>query len=311
LNRACRTGGYSVNYEVVAGNTIVYEMLLSFLLYKRRDNLKYLEKGTGWIEEVNELLDPSFAKELEQLDDAEFWDAACLLIANCPDNRQASGFLRWLQSLSATQMYALLAPLLPEKYSRILLDLEKHRDQFVYYATRWNEQYFRKQELEDVFHKGIEALADAIRSGRAPEEIVADFSRGFSVEVGQVQQVVLIPSIHFSPLHTFACFNDKLFLWYPLRDKSTFEDVLQIGKCLSDRKRLEILRFLSTDKHTFTDVFKKIGGAKGNTHHHLMTLRAAGLVRVHIAGDGQTFYASTRKAFIPELKTKLDELFDN
>jgi len=295
-------------YRVVAGNTIVYEMLLSFLLYKRRANLKYLEKGTGWIEEVNALLEPGFASDLERMEDSEFGDAVSLLIENCPDNGNAASFFKWLQALPGAQMYEMLAPRLTEKHSRILLDLEKHRDQFVYYASRWNEQYFQKQGLDDAFYKEVDALEQAIRSEKNPAEIVADFATGFAIEMDHIRKVVLIPSVHFRPLHTFDFFNDTLFLWYPIRCQSDFEDILQIGKCLSDRKRLEILQFLSTGKRTFTDVYKKIGGAKGNTHHHMMTLRAAGLVRIHMAGEGQMFYASARKAFVAELKDKLDKL---
>jgi hypothetical protein len=46
--------------------------------------------------------------------------------------------------------------------------------------------------------------------------------------------------------------------------------------------------------------------SQGNIHHHLMTLRSAGLVRIHLAGEGQMFFVSARKGFISEFKESLD-----
>ncbi|TCP69072.1 winged helix-turn-helix domain-containing protein [Baia soyae] len=293
-----------MSYQVEAGNSIAYELLLSFLLYKRRANLKYLYKGIGWISDVQKRLTAEFETELAEFEDLAFSNVACLLIENCPQNQQVGSFLSWLEGLTAAEMYELLAPHLREVDSQILLDLEKQRNQFVYFLSQWNEQYFQYEKVENTLKKAIHLFNK--QKGQMPStQVVEHFARGLQIEIEDMKHVIMIPSIHFSPLHTFSIFREKIFVWFPLKtEPSSIDELMSIGKCLSDRKRLEILQFLSIQKRTFTEVLKQIGGAKGNIHHHLMTLRAAGLVRVHLTGDSQ-FCLSTRKEFALELQEKL------
>ncbi|WP_162463233.1 winged helix-turn-helix domain-containing protein [Paenibacillus psychroresistens] len=299
-------------YIVRAADSIVYELLLSFLLYKRRANLKYLDKGTEWIQEVDEKLTSEFKKEIDTFEELAFGDVACVFIEQCQENHQINTFLEWLKSLSATQMYESLAPHLRERDSTILLELEKQRDLFVYFISEWNVQYFQSQANLHHLKKASEAVTQAINDKISPAVIVENFASGLQIEMKEIKYVHLIPSIHFSPLHTFSILKENLFVWFPIQvDRSNLKDIVNMGKCLSDRKRLEILQFLSTGAFTFTDVLKQIGGAKGNIHHHIMTLRAGGLVRIHIADGGQTFLASTRKSFIPEIKEKLNVFLFN
>jgi DNA-binding transcriptional ArsR family regulator len=295
-----------LSYQIKVEDSIVYELLLSFLLYKRRANLKYLNKGTDWIGQVNERLTAEFQKELEEFEDLAFGDVFCLLIENSPDKSQVDLFLKGLEALSATDMYGKLAPYLREKDSHILLELEKQRDQFVRFLTKWNDQYFQYVDDHDEYRKAIEGIRSELNNKMPPEAIVEKFATGLQIEMNDIQTVHMIPSIYFSPLHTFSIFKERMFVWYPIKaEQSDFDHILNVAKCLSDRNRLHMLQFLSAGKYTFTEVLKQIGGAKGNIHHHLMTLRSAGLVRIHLAGEGQMFYVSTRKAFINEFKESL------
>ncbi|MDQ0418603.1 DNA-binding transcriptional ArsR family regulator [Croceifilum oryzae] len=296
-----------MTYQVEAGDSITYELLLSFLLYKRRANLKYLDKGIGWIHDVQERLTAEFEKELAQFEDLTFSNVACLLIENSPQNQQIESFLSWLEGLTAIEIYERLAPHLREADSQILLDLEKQRNQFVYFLSKWNEQYFQYEKVENKLKKAVKSF-NKQKMQMSSIQVVGHVATGLQIEIEDMKHVIMIPSIHFSPLHTFSIFRDKIFVWFPLKtESSSIDELIHIGKCLSDRKRLEILQFLSLEKRTFTDVLKYIGGAKGNIHHHLMTLRAAGLVRVHVTGESQ-FYLSTRKEFAPELQENLNSV---
>ena len=54
---------------------------------------------------------------------------------------------------------------------------------------------------------------------------------------------------------------------------------------MSDESRLRILRFLAREPRTFTTLVELTGLSKSTVNHHMMTLRAAGLVRVIETGD--------------------------
>ncbi len=56
--------------------------------------------------------------------------------------------------------------------------------------------------------------------------------------------------------------------------------LLRLTHALSDESRLRILRYLAAGERSFTEVVREIGLAKSTVHHHLVALRAAGLVRV-------------------------------
>jgi len=294
-------------YELKVADSVVYELLLSFLLYKRRANLKYLAKRTDWIQEMDGRLPKAFKEKVDAFEEMALGDALCVLIGDA----HVDTFLVWLRSLSATQMYQYLAPHLRERDSGILLGLEKQRDDTAYFLEGWQKHYFQFERVEDELARGMEAVESALTARVDPVEIVEHFATGLRIEMEGIRVVHLIPSVHFAPLHTFSILKQSLFVWYPLQTAlSELDNLVNVGKCLSDRTRMEILRLLATPgNHTFTDVVRAIGGAIGNAHHHLMTLRSAGLVSITLVSEGQTFFR-TRKAFVPELKAMLEQFLE-
>lgn len=122
---------------------------------------------------------------------------------------------------------------------RILLDLEKQRDQFVLALTKWNDQYFQYVNDHEVYRKAVEAIRLELNHKMPPEAIVEKFATGLQIEMNDIQTIHMIPSIYFSPLHTFSIFKEKLFVWYPIKaEQSDFDQILNVAKCLSDRNRL-------------------------------------------------------------------------
>ncbi|WP_366151276.1 winged helix-turn-helix domain-containing protein [Lysinibacillus sphaericus] len=102
-------------------------------------------------------------------------------------------------------------------------------------------------------------------------------------KIPTIKHVVLIPSLHFRPLHTFSILKKEC---------------------------LEILQFLSKNRYKFTDILNYIGGAKGNLHRHLMILQSANLIHVHLSSNNQ-FYLSTRTEFTLELKEEMVDFIQN
>lgn len=298
-----------MSYRVTVDDSIVYELLLSFLLYKRRKNLKYLHKGISWVEEVNAKLTDQYRNTLEQVEDVSFGDVLCLIIEGCPQKEDIHSFLNWFQKVSITTLYELLAPHLKKENSHLLLDLENQRKKFFYFLSDWYNQYFKFEHIEKEITKEISKFGEKAEK-YSPEKLVEEFATGLKIEIPTIKHVVLIPSLHFRPLHTFSIFKEKMFVWYPVKFEKSREDIFNISKALADQKRLDILQFLSKDKYKFTDILNYIGGAKGNLHHHLMILRSANLIRVHLSSNNQ-FYLSTRTEFAIELKEKMVDFIQN
>jgi DNA-binding transcriptional ArsR family regulator len=56
-------------------------------------------------------------------------------------------------------------------------------------------------------------------------------------------------------------------------------------KALSDERRLRILRRLREGDTSLDELTEMLGLSKSTVHHHMSTLRAAGLIRIHVSID--------------------------
>ncbi|MFS1513718.1 ArsR family transcriptional regulator [Chengkuizengella sp. SCS-71B] len=294
-----------MSYRVSLENSNTYELLLSLHLYKVRKNLKYLYKGMEWIEKVNKNITASFKNKLELWNDLAFGDVLCLLIEECPQKKDIESFLGWFENLSTVKIYELLASHLRKEDSHILLHIEEQKKIYSDLLYEWNKQYFIYEDVEYTMSNELARFKERVNKS-SPENLIEEFATGLRIDIPSIKQVVLIPSIHFQPLHTFSVFKEKMYVWYPVQNETAREKTYSISKALSDQKRLDILQLLSKDKYKFTDILNVIGGAKGNLHHHIMILRSANLIRVHMCSHNQ-FYLSTRKAFVSELNENLNK----
>jgi DNA-binding transcriptional ArsR family regulator len=72
---------------------------------------------------------------------------------------------------------------------------------------------------------------------------------------------------------------------YPVADESMAKDstippvrLVRLYKALADERRLRILKMLMTRSYSLQEIADEFGVAKTTMHHHLATLRTAGLV---------------------------------
>jgi len=66
--------------------------------------------------------------------------------------------------------------------------------------------------------------------------------------------------------------------------------LLRLTRALSDPSRLRILRLLVDDRRSFSELVTMTGLAKSTVHHHMVALRAAGLVQVYDVGGKTVTY---------------------
>ncbi len=97
---------------------------------------------------------------------------------------------------------------------------------------------------------------------------------------------------------------------YPVSDRTLASDpdappgwLVKLHKALGDEKRLKILRRLAGGDATLVELSTELDTAKSTLHHHMMLLRAAGLIRVHV-GDDKRY--SLRDETLPEAATYLN-----
>lgn len=124
--------------------------------------------------------------------------------------------------------------------------------------------------------------------------------------------MLLVPQFHHRPWNVFQDYRDLRVIQYPADALPAVPGepppgLLRLTRALSDESRLRILRFLATGPRSFTDVVQFMGLAKSTVHHHMVVLRAAGLVRVHDRGDVTTY--SLRPGAVDELGDRLHTFF--
>jgi DNA-binding transcriptional ArsR family regulator len=285
-------------YEVVVDWSPTYELAVSLRAFLGRSEHKTFELGPGWPKLVRQSLTPALSAQLSSmrvLDDFIFLD---LLIRRCPGERRVSDFIPWLAGLSAGQLYEWLAPIVPAKQAPALMDLAGIRDRYVEILDAWNEQYF--QGVDPAILTGLERDAAEKREllgHMEPPELVEIATSGMTVQPqGHVDWLWLVPQYHYRPWNLLAFFRTGRLIQYPVDALPLGPDEIsprlrRLTKAVSDESRLRILRLLSAGPASFTDVVTFIKLSKSTVNHHLVVLRAAGLVRVHDSGERSTTYS--------------------
>ncbi len=114
-------------------------------------------------------------------------------------------------------------------------------------------------------------------------------------------RVILAPSYFARPYNYLFGENDWRMYCYPIEDASLDADpaalpsaTVRLFKALGDETRLRILRLLAGGDLYLTEIADRLGLTKPTVSHHMVLLRAAGLVTVTEA-RGLTYYTLRRE----------------
>ena len=197
---------------------------------------------------------------------------------------------------------------------RYLLELEPAETARILVSTltEIHEQAFKEHEAE--FRQYLEEDYKAKRSMArrlSPERLVEIASDGISIEDRHVATPVdLMPSLVSRPWVVLAEATDLLIMPYPVSDRTLSSDpdappqwLVKLHKALGDERRLRILRRPAQSDAGLVELATEADVAKSTMHHHMMMLRAAGLVKVHMGGDKRY---SLRHETLPEAATYLN-----
>jgi DNA-binding transcriptional ArsR family regulator len=152
----------------------------------------------------------------------------------------------------------------------------------------WYERVFRdfESEVKPILECDLEAKR-ALKPNMPVERLIESATNGleFVPEPG-LRKVLLVPSYVLRPWNEPCDYQDMKIFCYPVADESVTQDsntppvqLVRLYKALADERRLRILKMLMTRSYSLQEIADEFGVAKTTMHHHLGTLRAAGLVR--------------------------------
>jgi DNA-binding transcriptional ArsR family regulator len=278
--------------ELVVDWAPAYELVMSLASFVSFRLHAVLELGPTWVRDVHHRLPPELAARLSRKSLATTFkhddNVLLLLIRSCPGERDTRGFLDWFASLTPGAAYEALCPLLPESGPQLPRDFSSWRDRVLDILAAWDAAYF--QHIDPEILRGLQAHAAALstRAGAQPaRELVETVTNGILMEPSpDLLSVTLVPQYHERPYnHDVAGLRGPIIL-YPADVLPAPADVpppalVRLTRALSDESRLRLLRFLTDGPCTLTEVARFLGLSQPTVHHHLVQLRAAGLVRVH------------------------------
>lgn len=274
----------------------VYELLGSLEIYLSRTRAKTLCLGADWHKEVEKKLAPEFVVRLKHCKDT-YVDWMRLFVWLCPTERNVPSFLSWFKSLSAEELEQMYSPYRLAN-SPVPEDLAVFRDWCSEIMSDWNTQYFATIDFA-VFPKLQDDKQDKQRRlGTLPAEKYVEWvSGGLWIQPSsEIEDVVLVPCYHLRPMTLYTKHRTVIIICYPIEmdqerpgDPSTM--LLQLTRGLADETRLRILHFLANSPKRFIDIVQFAGLSKSAIHAHLVILRSAGLVRVHVFAHSTERYS--------------------
>lgn len=186
------------------------------------------------------------------------------------------------------------------------------KDQIIGILTAYQDEVFAPHEKE--FRHNLESDFESKRAmtRRLSAERVIEIATSGITLSGEhsTRPIVLMPSMVARPWVVVSAGPDFNVYAYSVSDENLDMDpdapapwLMKAYKALGDDRRLRILRRLGESDASLAELTKGANIAKSTLHHHLMLLRAAGLVGVHI---GDTKRYSLRRDTITEAAASLD-----
>ncbi len=191
-----------------------------------------------------------------------------LLKTSFPDDAEWQRTLRWLLSLEQVAT------------KNLLLEI----------FHGWYDEVFREQEsyIMPILARDVEAKL-ALKLTHSAEQLIEMATGWEYVPEPGIRRVVLVPSYITRPWNSDAEQHDTVIFCYPVAEESISADkdapparLVKLAKALADERRLRILKKLATGSYTLQEMAEDLGVAKTTLHHHIITLRSAGLVRMNL-----------------------------
>ncbi|MNJ35275.1 hypothetical protein D3C77_300060 [compost metagenome] len=193
------------------------------------------------------------------------------------------------------------------------VEIQRIRSSYIPLLRKWNELYFKEITLHYASLLEEDAAEKATLLDKMDSEALVEYaSGGLVLEPGlPIERVVLVPSIHFRPINTYGFYSDVLFIQYPIDIPELDEDepptcLLRLTRALVRPERLRLLRYVADEPKSLQEMVDHLNESEDKLMHHLMRLRVAGLLRVHLVDSNDTEKFSIRPDGAAELQMFLE-----
>lgn len=286
-----------MQYSVEIEHSPVYELIMSFFAFVDKKNHGTLDLGTEWVKRVKKDFPPEFFGKWAEC--KKLLSGFPLVIVSRSPVQTPREFIPWLQELAWSELYEIFSGFSENIILTKPQEIGKWQDHICDLLGTWYRLYFSK--VEDNVMQHLIKDASGVNRDLQPQEIVEQLSNGIRLDLmKELRLVRLIPHYHARPYNMFDIGDTELILCYPCGiETPTGEppnELVRLTKALADSSRLKILRILSQRPHTFTEVTEKMSIAKSTVHHHLTSLRTAGLVWVYLSPNRNDLFSLREKA---------------
>lgn len=293
----------------------LHELIVSLRVFANPRLHKKCDGGGEWVKQLKKMLPSSLVEQTEEEESAKTLRVLNeYLVLSMPEHEsihKVSSFNQWVNSINARELLdnENLPPALLEKLPALFQNIDKT----CRLLEQWEEAYFK--HIDPLILKNLEQDArekQKLLDQQTPFDLIEQVTGGIRLEeIDKLQRVIMVPQYHGRPLNLYRFSGDTFSSHYPCEALPPAEGepspglLRQVG-AVSDPNRLKALRFLAQGEKNFTEIVGHLGMAKSTVHYHLIALRAAGLVRVHLNNNDHARY-SLRKKALPEISSELEE----
>lgn len=277
-----------MKYELKIDVSPVYELIDSFMLYVTRKWISNLDIGPDWIQDVEKRIHPHKVASLLQAADWPFNDYD-VLYASAYSSGPSANVLQFLEEWELASIEDWFQRLVPFIHDFTIEECSRIKSNYGPLLRLWHDQYFRHVE-----NKMLPLLiADAsekkmLQSKMDPIALIEYASGGVVIEdIPELETIVLLPTVHNRPINTYCFYKNLMLIQYPVEVPVENEDeppteLLRMTKALSDPNRLKLLRYVAHEPKSLWEMQLELNQSGEMLMHHLMMLRVAGLLRIHL-----------------------------
>ncbi|MHA0855247.1 ArsR/SmtB family transcription factor [Paenibacillus sp. CMAA1364] len=300
-----------MNYNVKVDVSSIYELMASFMVYTSKKWTDNMDIGPDWINQVEAQLPSSVRETLSPASSWPFsdFDLLYMWIIHRHTGDDVGSFLAYLEQSSVDSLFTVASPFLPTMTTD---DVQRIRHDYVPLLHLWYEHYFKTIEQDIIPLLEEDALEKkSLLNKMDPEQLIEYASGGLVVEdLQDLKTVVLFPTVHNRPINTYCFYTGILLIQYPVDVPEENEEIpptclTRMTHALTDQTRLRLLRYITNQPKSLTEMHIDLDQPMETLKHHLMILRVAGFLRIHI-DDHNNEKFSIRTDGVAELRMFLE-----
>ncbi|MCR8842774.1 winged helix-turn-helix domain-containing protein [Paenibacillus sp. SC116] len=287
----------------------VYEFIGSFMLFVQRKWIHNVDDGLEWVRYVEQQVPDSFLIRSTQLQNYSINEFDMLFAASLELNHshQVSLFLEQLEAMNYDAWLSLFA------HSGLPYDnehVDRLKQGYIPLLHEWYEHYFRWSvpNWEPIL---IEDAAEKTRllNKMSPVDLIELATNGAVFDNNDhMREVILAPMWHYRPIINTCTFTNTTLVLYATESEEDDDvppkSLKRMIHALSSDVRLKMLRYLSHESVTFSELVSFVQLEESSVQQHLVILRAAGYIRTF--WNGKVERISLRQEGISDLSAFLE-----